>query len=138
MARCIGETHRESPCASSSKPRSTLQRIQPSIRHSHTTPMGMTLSKPAHHRGVGTHQCFPPSSQRTSLPSAAPSQQTLPQQQRRATLLRAPASSECAHLSQAPPTRPRHVRPDVGAYRASTETRRGSRRRSPGAPHRQH
>ena len=45
---------------------------------------------------------------------------------------------QCALLSQAPPTRPRHVRPDVGAYRASTATRRGSRRRSPGAPRRRH
>ena len=45
---------------------------------------------------------------------------------------------QCALLSQAPPTHPRHVRPDAGAYRASTATRRRSRRRSPGAPRRQH
>ena len=49
-----------------------------------------------------------------------------------------PQPRQCALLSQAPPTRPRHVRPDAGAYRASTATRRRSRRRSPGAPRRQH
>ena len=49
-----------------------------------------------------------------------------------------PRPRQCALLSQGPPTRPRHVRPDVGAYRASTATRRGLRQHLPGAPRRQH
>ena len=51
---------------------------------------------------------------------------------------RPPPRGKRGCLSQAPPTRPCHARPDVGAYRASTATRRGSRQRSPRAPRRQH
>ena len=49
-----------------------------------------------------------------------------------------PRPRQCALLSQGSPTRPRHVRPDVGACHASTTPHRGSQRRSPGVPHRQH
>lgn len=61
-------------------------------------------------------------------------------QQSRATLSRDPAtaSSELSCLTRSLPTRPHRTPPDAGAYRVSTATRRGSRRRSPGAPRRPH
>ena len=49
-----------------------------------------------------------------------------------------PRPRQCALLSQAPPTHPRHVRPDAGAYHVSTARHRGLRQHLPEAPRRPH